>query len=126
MKAHLLFAIGLLALARPTFSQSTPPSLGPVLTLSDGQCAEVIPADTLRRIGRHAYSTVTGKAYRFSFNGQEKDDEVFGATGTSYSNAFRSNAPRVARFLSLDPLASDFAWNSPYCYAGGAPIAFVD
>ncbi|MBL0035837.1 MAG: hypothetical protein IPP26_08725 [Flavobacteriales bacterium] len=126
MKAHLLFAIGLLALARPTFSQSTPPSLGPVLTLSDGQCAEVIPADTLRRIGRHAYSTVTGKAYRFEFNGKENDNEVHNATGTSVDFGATMYDSRVGRWLSLDPLAAKYPGTSPYVFAANSPIVTTD
>ena len=117
MKALLLFAIGLLSLEQPTFAQAASTSFGPSLTLSDGQCAEVIPADTLRRIGRHAYSTVTGKAYRFGFQGQEKDDEIYGATGTSYAFEYRMHDPRVGRFWSIDPLAGQFPHNSPYAFS---------
>ncbi|MBK9288461.1 MAG: OmpA family protein [Flavobacteriales bacterium] len=126
MKALLLFAIGLLSLARPTFSQSTPPSLGPSLTLSNGQCAEVIPADTLRRIGRHAYSTVTGKAYRFSFQGQEKDDDLHGAAGTNYAFEFRMYDSRAGRFLSTDPLSRSYPGNSPYAFAENDVIRSID
>ncbi|MGV3637524.1 MAG: hypothetical protein ACO1NQ_07735 [Flavobacteriales bacterium] len=42
-------------------------------------------------------------AYRFGFNGQEKDDEVFGATGTSYTAEFWQYDPRTARRWNLDP-----------------------
>jgi RHS repeat-associated protein len=126
MKALLLFAIGLLALVRPTFGQSAPRSFGASLTLSDGQCVEVIPADTLRKIGRHAYSTVTGKAYRFGVQGQDKDDEIHGATGSSVSFEYRMHDPRVGRFLSMDPLASHYPFYSPYSFSGNRVIDAVE
>lgn len=34
--------------------------------------------------------------------------------------------PRVGRFLSVDPLAKKFAWNSPYSYAEGDVIRSLD
>lgn len=127
MKPYLLlFGIGLLSLVRPTFGQSTPTSFGPSLTLSDGQCTEVIPADTLRRIGRHAYSTVTGRAYRFGFQGQEEDDELNAAPGTSLNYEFRIHDPRAGRLLSIDPLAKSYPWNSPYAFSENRVIDRIE
>jgi hypothetical protein len=126
MKALLLFAIGLLSLAQPTFSQSAPQSLWPSLTISDGQCAEVIPADTLRRIGRHAYSTVTGRAYRFSSQGQEKENEINGAKRASYAFKNRKHDARIGRFLSIDPLALKYPYYSPYSFSGNRVIDRVE
>jgi RHS repeat-associated protein len=126
MKALLLFAIGLLSLAQQTFAQTTATNFGASLTLSAGQCAEVIPADTLRRIGRHAYSPVTGRAYRFGFQGQEKDDEIHNATGTSYNYEFRMHDPRVGRMLSIDPLTSKYPFYSPYAFSGNRVIDAVE
>jgi hypothetical protein len=34
--------------------------------------------------------------------------------------------PRIGRFLSVDPIASDFSWNSTYAFAENDPINFVD
>lgn len=56
-------------------------------------------------------------AYRFGFQGQEKDDEMHGATGTSYAFEFRMHDARVGRFLSLDPLATKYPHNSPYAFS---------
>ena len=64
--------------------------------------------------------------YPFGFNGQEKDDEMHGATGTSYAFEYRIHDARVGRFLSIDPLAREFAYYSPYIFAGSSPIAFID
>jgi hypothetical protein len=46
-----------------------------------------------------------GVNYRFGFNTMEKDDEMHGATGTSYDFGSRIHDARVARFLSIDPCA---------------------
>lgn len=61
---------------------------------------------------RHASSA----AYRYGFQGQEKDDELKGE-GNSLNYTFRMHDPRVGRFLSLDPLAKSYPWNSPYVFS---------
>jgi RHS repeat-associated protein len=53
---------------------------------------------------------------RFGFNGQEKDDEIKG-NSNSYSFSHRIHDPRLGRFLSVDPIAKSFAWNSTYAFA---------
>src|SRR5690606_33753436 len=57
-----------------------------------------------------------GEDYRFGFNGQEKDNEVKGI-GNSLDFSFRIYDSRLGRFLSLDPLARQYPWNSPYAFA---------
>jgi hypothetical protein len=54
--------------------------------------------------------------YRHGLGGQEKNDELKG-DGNSIDYLLRSYDSRKGRFLSLDPLAAKFAWNSPYVYA---------
>lgn len=63
--------------------------------------------------------------YRFGFNGVEKDDEVKGA-GNSYTFEYRVHDPRLGRFLSVDPLAKDYVFYSPYQFAGNKPIKSID
>jgi RHS repeat-associated protein len=65
-------------------------------------------------------------AYRFGFNGMEKDDEMLGATGTSYDFGARLLDPRVGRWLSLDPLAGKYPGISPYSFALNTPIQAKD
>jgi RHS repeat-associated protein len=65
-------------------------------------------------------------SYRSAFNGMEKDDEMHGATGTSYDFGARLNDSRVSRFLSIDPLASSFPAWSPYSTNGNNPIRNID
>src|SRR3990172_10969632 len=65
-------------------------------------------------------------SYKYGFNGKEKDDEVYSATGTSYDYGFRIYNPRLGRFLSVDPLFRSFLSLSPYQYAGNMPIVGID
>jgi len=63
--------------------------------------------------------------YRYGFQGQEKDDEIKGE-GNSLNYTFRMHDPRVGRFLSLDPLAKTYPWNSPYAFAENRVIDGID
>lgn len=63
--------------------------------------------------------------YRYGFNSMEKDDEVKGR-GNSYDFGARMYDSRLGRFLSIDPLALEFPFASPYCYALNSPIMFID
>jgi RHS repeat-associated protein len=65
-------------------------------------------------------------SYRFGFNGKEKDDEVYGSTGTSYDFGERMNDPRVGKWLSIDPKASKYPHSSPYASMGNNPLLFID
>ena len=62
-----------------------------------------------------------GDAYRFGFNGMEKDNEIKG-NGNSYDFGARGYDPRIARWSSVDPLESKYPWTSPYGYVVGNPI----
>lgn len=64
-------------------------------------------------------------AYRYGFNGMEKDDELKGG-GNSYTSMFRQYDPRLGRWLSIDPLASNFPWQSPYVGMDNNPIYLKD
>lgn len=61
---------------------------------------------------RHASSA----AYRYGFQGQEKDDELKGE-GNSMNFKFRMHDPRVGRFFARDPLSYNYPWNSPYAFS---------
>lgn len=65
-------------------------------------------------------------SYAFGFNGMRKDDEVHGATGTSYDFGARLYDPRIGRWFAVDPLASKYPETSPYAFALNNPIFFVD
>jgi RHS repeat-associated protein len=72
--------------------------------------------------GRHYNS----EKYRFAFQGQEKDDEIKGSTGTSYAYKFRMHDPRTGRFWSIDPLVKDYPWNSPYAFSENRVIDGIE
>jgi RHS repeat-associated protein len=72
--------------------------------------------------GRHYNS----EKYRFAFQGQEKDDEIKGSTGTSYAYKFRMHDPRTGRFWSVDPLTKKYPYNSPYAFSENQVINAVE
>ena len=53
------------------------------------------------------------------------DNEAKGS-GNQYDYGFRIYDPRLGRFLSVDPLSKSYPWNSPYAFAQGNPINFID
>ncbi|QYS88074.1 lipase family protein [Flavobacterium davisii] len=61
---------------------------------------------------RHGSST----AYRYGFQGQEKDDEIKGE-GNSLNYTFRMHDSRMGRFFAIDPLFKDYPYNSPYAFS---------
>ncbi|MBK8485177.1 MAG: RHS repeat-associated core domain-containing protein [Saprospiraceae bacterium] len=71
------------------------------------------------------YKATSTSYYKYAFNGKEKDDETKGAFN-SYDYGYRMYDPRVCRFLSVDPLASQApSWN-PYRYGFNNPIRMID
>ena len=69
---------------------------------------------------------VTGEgAGRFGYNGKENDNEVKGE-GNQQDYGFRIYDPRVARFLSVDPLAPDYPELTTYQFASNTPVWGID
>jgi RHS repeat-associated protein len=58
---------------------------------------------------------------RYGFNGKENDEE----TGTQ-DYGFRVYNPALGKFLSVDPLADEYAWNSTYSFAENDVIRSID
>ena len=54
--------------------------------------------------------------YRYFFNGQEADNEVYG-NGAILGYEYRMHDTRIGRFWNVDPLSAKFPWNSPYAFA---------
>ena len=63
--------------------------------------------------------------YRYFFNGQEADNEVYGE-GAVLGYEFRQYDARIGRFWSVDPLAGKFPWNSPYAFAENDVVRAID
>jgi RHS repeat-associated protein len=68
---------------------------------------------------------VVSRSYRYGFNGQEKDNEIKGV-GNSLDFKFRAYDSRLGRFMSFDPLAKSYPWNSPYAFAENDVIRCID
>ncbi len=69
------------------------------------------------------FSSASG--YRYGFNGKEKVDEIKGS-GNSLDYGARIYAPRLVRWLSVDPLYKKYPSESPFLYTGGNPILYID
>ena len=63
--------------------------------------------------------------YHFGYQGSEKDNE-FKGDGNSYTTEFRQLDTRLGRWLSVDPLDSEFAGISPYSLNVNNPLNFTD
>lgn len=63
--------------------------------------------------------------YRYGFNGKENDRE-WGTAGLTQDYGFRLYNPAIAKFLSVDPLAKDYAGHTPYAFAMNRVIDGID
>lgn len=67
--------------------------------------------------------TFAAQDYTYGFNGQEQDDELLGG---AVSFKYRIHDPRIGLFLSVDPLAPEYPWNSAYAFAENRVIEAID
>ena len=118
----LLVCTSLLAKAQGVLRSADPAPL----TFSSGTYPEQHAKDSVVRIGMNVYNTVTGRAYRIGCQGQKNHDALHGAAGTHRLCDQEAQAPRVGRFLSLDPLAAKYPYNSPYAFAENMIIQFIE
>jgi RHS repeat-associated protein len=63
--------------------------------------------------------------YRFGFQAQEKDNEIYGK-GNTYYFKFREHDARIGRFWSVDPLVAKYPWNSPYAFGENKLINAIE
>ena len=65
--------------------------------------------------------------YRYGFNGMEKDDDLAGGKkGMSYDFGARLYNPGLGKFISVDPWADKYAWQSSFAYFSNSPISKLD
>lgn len=64
-------------------------------------------------------------AYRYGFNGMEKDDAIKGE-GNSYDFGARIYDPRLGRWLALDVESKNYPQFSPYVFALNVPTMVID
>ena len=63
--------------------------------------------------------------FRFGFNNQEKDNEVYGI-GNAINYKARMEDDRIARFFSPDSKFRTYPYYSTYQFAGNTPIQAID
>ena len=63
--------------------------------------------------------------YRYFFNGQEADNEVFGETA-NFGYEFRQYDSRLGRWWSVDPKWNEYPSVSPFVFCNDSPIMLVD
>ena len=63
--------------------------------------------------------------YRYFFNGQEGDNEVFGEVA-NFGYEFRQYDSRLGRWWSIDPKWSEYPRVSPYVFCNGSPVMLMD
>jgi RHS repeat-associated protein len=64
--------------------------------------------------------------YKYGFNGKENDKEVIGTGSGTQDYGMRIYNPSLGKFLSVDPLQKEFAWNSSYAFAENDVIRATD
>ena len=74
---------------------------------------------------QESFSNICTTAYRFGFQGQEKDDEIRG-NGNSINFKYRMYDVRIGRFFATDPLEAEFTWNSPYAFSENRLIDAIE
>lgn len=67
-------------------------------------------------------SFTAGLAYRYGFNGKEKDPEF----QNNYDYGFRIYNPALGKFLSVDPLSKSYPMLTSYQFASNTPIMAID
>ncbi len=114
-KSNFLFVIASLFLSGLTYSQNPYASIGktskPMLSLSNGKYVEHFENDSIRQIGSAMVNMRTEQIVAFVDRKAENK---------------KVHAQTSSRFLSIDPLARQFPFYSPYQYAGNTPIQASD
>jgi RHS repeat-associated protein len=85
--------------------------------------AVIITATDYSPFGVGLYGRSWSGGYRYGFQGQEEDQEMWeGAVSYKY----RVEDARLGRFFSVDPLHKEFPWNSSYGFSENSVIAFIE
>jgi hypothetical protein len=68
---------------------------------------------------------VNGEGYRYGFQGQESENEMYGDGNASFYK-YRISNNWNGRFFAVDPLAASFHWNSQYAFSENSVIAYIE
>ncbi|MCX6232767.1 MAG: hypothetical protein NTZ33_14610 [Bacteroidetes bacterium] len=63
--------------------------------------------------------------YRFGFNGQEKDQEIYNNQSTTTATFWEYDG-RIGRRWNVDPMTWKYSWESPYAVFHNNPILIID
>lgn len=114
-KINFLFLGVSLIISNINIAQNPFASIGkqskPMLSLSDGKYVEHFENDSVRQIGSAMVNVYTEKIVAF-VECKEQSSKIRSQTSS--------------RFLSIDPLARQFPFLTPYQYAGNKPISSID
>lgn len=115
MKKISLYSVLFCATINISQAQNPFASIGkktkPMLTLSNGRYEEHFENDSIRQVGSVMVNIKSEKIVAF-VDRKEQSNKI--------------HAQTTSRFLSIDPLARSFPWNSPYSYAENRPIDGID
>jgi len=106
--------------------RNIPHRVSPQIPAIDYYTADLLSATDYYPFGM----TMAGRSlntddYRYGFNGKEFDHDWDGG-GATYDYGFRIYDPRVARFLSVDPLTQKYPGITPYAYAENDAVRCID
>ena len=106
------------------------PKLSPLSSKNIPYCLSIPKKTYLRAMNRTTtYPPQTPRydngGYRYFFNGQEGDGEVYGSGGLA-GYEFREYDTRLGRWWGVDPEVSKFPDESPFLFCGGNPILYLD
>lgn len=66
-------------------------------------------------------------ANKYLYNRKELQDELLGSVNLDwYDYGARFYDPSLSRFMTIDPKAEDYLFQSPYAYAANNPMLFID
>jgi len=92
-----------------------------------GYRAEVVSVGDYYSFGAEirARSYEIASVYRYGYQAQERDDEIYGR-GASYYYKYRQQDARLGRFWSVDPLSGKYPYYSPYSFSGNRLVDAVE
>jgi len=93
---------------------------------TDSTWTQVLSRTDYYPFGLEMTGRTESATYRYGFNGKEKDPSGLWSNQSHYDYGFRIYNPSIAKFLSVDPLAKEFPWNSTYAFAENDVIRSID
>jgi RHS repeat-associated protein len=110
-----------------TISDRKLPVQGNPLTFVGKYLADVVATNDYSAFGAPMVGRgFNSPSYRYGFNGKENDAESVDAGEGLQDYGMRIYNPSIGKFLSVDPLAPEYPWNSTYAFAENDVIRCID